>query len=204
MNEIFLTTMIMEKKNLHGRMKELASEYARQFGEIISMEPEFWVGGDDDFGLCCFGDAMFFSLDEMQLVVDNIDKYVRRYGSKGTVGYEIHEWVDWWLNDCPNFMERVEGRVVETLRPRINLKAWLDGCPKEDVYSNDDVWEGEKLVKLKTQRDVLDELIKEYGMDSLLRDVMEDLLRNVKEEEEEMKKKKHERFVEKMKSRSEL
>lgn len=126
-------------KELNEQLWAVAKEYARQFGEIINMEPEHCVG-DCPSGMWCFGDTMFFSLDEMQMVVDNIDKYTKMYGDKATVGYEIHDWVNWWLDSmpagetagAPTWMELVEARVTHQLRPNISLKAWLDGCPREE------------------------------------------------------------------------
>ena len=144
---------------LNEQLWAVANEYARQFGEIIQMEPEHWVGDCPD--MCCFGDCYFFTLEEIRQVVDDIDKYKKRYRSAEAVGEEIRDWVDWWLDDCDaERMCRVEHRVTRQLRPNINLKSWLDGCPREDRQP----WSGPdaELMQLENDELVLERLIATY------------------------------------------
>lgn len=119
-------------KNLNEQLWAVAKEYARQFGEVIGMEPEFWVGDTPD--ICCFGDVDYYTLNEMQQVIDRLPQHIRRYGSREAVGDEIRAWTNWWLeNDgAHRFNERVLRRVTHQLRPNINLDSWLRGCPREE------------------------------------------------------------------------
>lgn len=167
-------------ETLKEQLWAVAKEYARQFGEIIGMEPEHCVG-DCPSDMWCFGDTMFFSLEEMQMVVDNIDKYAKRYGNKATVGYEIHDWVNWWLDSILTGetdgtaarMELVEARVTRQLRVNISLKAWLDGCPREER----EPWSGPdgELMWLKDAAAHLATLIADYGDNRSLGNVLVNL-----------------------------
>lgn len=156
----------------------VAKEYARIFGQIIESELEFFVG-DDPTDMVCFGDYFFFSLTEMRDVVDNIDAYVTRYGSKDAVGQEIRDWVYWWAGaDSINaLMERIEPRVTHQLRPNISLKAWLDGSPRQErkPYSGPDA----ELIRLQNEADTLTRLIAEYrgsrSLDNVLKNIQAQL-----------------------------
>lgn len=167
-------------ETLKEQLWAVAKEYARQFGEIIGMEPEYCVG-DCPSDMWCFGDTMFFSLEEMQMVVDNIDIYTKRYVNKATVGYEIHDWVNWWMDSVPSGetagtatrIELVEARVTRQLRPNISLKAWLDGRPREDR----EPWSGPdgELMRLKDAAAHITTLIADYGENRSLGNVLVNL-----------------------------
>jgi hypothetical protein len=157
-------------------MLGVAKEYARIFGEIIESELDFFVG-DDPTDMACFGDCLFFSLSEMRDVVDNIDAYQARYGSKEAVGQEIRDWV-YWLTDSSNaLMERIEPRVTHQIRPNISLKAWLDGCPRQErkQFSGPDA----EYMRLQDDADTLKRLIAEYrgsrSLDNVLKNVQAQL-----------------------------
>ena len=157
-------------KKLNEQLWAVAKEYARLFGEIIQMDPEHWVGDCPD--ICCFGDCYFFNLEEIRQVVDDIAKYEKRYGSKEAVGEEIRDWVGWWLDNSvgPDRLCRVEARVTRQLNPNINLKAWLDGCPREDR----EPWSGPDAdyLRLQNDQDTVQRLIEEYGGCQELTDVL--------------------------------
>jgi hypothetical protein len=95
------------------QLRAVAKEYARQFGKIIGIEPDYWTGGDLSLGSCLFGDY-FFVLNDMQIVVDNLDKWVKKYGTVEKVGNEVIEWIEFVTEHYPR-------------QPRINLYAWMDG-----------------------------------------------------------------------------
>lgn len=161
-------------KKLNEQLWAVAKEYARLFGEVIGMEPEFWVS-DDPF-LCCFGDTMFFSLDEMRQVIDRLPEYVRRYGSREAVGEEIQAWVNWWLDGINHediMLERILPHVTHQLRPNISLVAWLDGCPREDRKP----WSGPDadFLRLHNEHETLLRFIREYGPDRELKVVLSDV-----------------------------
>ena len=76
------------------QLRAVAKEYARQFGKIIGHEPDYWVAGDYVINTCVFGDY-FFDLEDMQVVVDHLDKWVSIYGNTENVGEEVCDWYDW-------------------------------------------------------------------------------------------------------------
>lgn len=165
-------------KKLSLDLLGVAKEYARIFGDIIGSELEFFVG-DDPTNMACFGDFFFFSLSEMRDVVDNIDAYKARYGSKEAVGQEIRDWVYWWADpdSCNALMERIEPRVTHQLMPNISLKAWLDGCPRQErkPFSGPDA----KYMRLHNDADTLARLIAEHrgnrSLDNVLKNVQAEL-----------------------------
>ena len=98
---------------MQEQLRAVAKEYARQFGQIIGIEPDYWTGGELSLGSCLFGDY-FFVLNDMQIVVDNLDKWVKKYGTIENVGNEVIEWIEFVTEHYPR-------------QPRINLYAWMDG-----------------------------------------------------------------------------
>ena len=175
-----------EMNKLNEQMWSVAKEYARLFGEVIGMEPEFWVG--DCPVMCCFGDTMFFSLEDMRKVIDNLPRYIRRYGSRKAVGREIEEWVNWWLDGIYDdiTMERILPRVTQQLRVNISLVAWLDGYPREGCkpFSGPDA----DFLRLLSDKDTLSRLIREYGPDRELKVVLADVKTLLEREAAEKKK----------------
>ena len=171
---------------LSEQMWSVAKEYARLFGEIISMEPEYWVGDCPD--QCCFGDTMFFSLEEMRMVVDDLPKYVKKHGSRGAVGYEIHAWMDWLLDGIPEdgVVQYVTARVTYQLRPNISLQAWLNGHPREGCHP----WDGPDAdyLRLQEYRETLLRLIDGYGPDRELKIVYADVNEQLRRAAVEKKK----------------
>ena len=91
------------------QLRAVAKEYARQFGKIIGHDPDYWVAGDYVINTCVFGDY-FFDLENMQVVVDHLDKWVSMYENAEKVGNEVIEWNVWLIGS--NF--------------RRGLYAWLD------------------------------------------------------------------------------
>ena len=183
-------------ESLNEQLWAVAKEYARQFGEIIGMEPEHCVG-DCPSDIWCFGDTMFFTLEEMQQVVDRLPEYIKKYGDRATVGYEIHDWVNWWLDDLSENrearrLELVEARVTHQLRPNINLQAWLDGCPRDDR----EPWkcpDGE-LMWLKDAAARLATLMATYGTNRSLGNVLDNVNARIKPLEEEKSKRDREEY----------
>ena len=79
---------------MREQLRAVAKEYARQFGDVIGVKPSYWVGADYSLGPCAFGDY-FFGLDNMQVVIDHLDKWVSMYGNTENVGEEVCDWYDW-------------------------------------------------------------------------------------------------------------
>lgn len=158
-------------RKLNETLWAAAKEYARLFGEVIGMEPELWMGDCPD--ICSFGDTMVFSLEEMRQVVDNLPKYIDKYGTREAVGEEIHDWNEWTLegiHDGDTFMDIVLPRVTRQLRPNISLEEWLDGRPREERTA----WSGPDAdyMRLKSDCRTLTRLISQYSPDTPLKDML--------------------------------
>lgn len=179
-------------EQLNKQLWAIAKEYARQFGEVIGVEPEYWVGVDDEgngtIDICCFGDTLFFSFEEMQEVIDNLPKWVERYGSREAVGDEVRLWVDWWLDDAeqrgytqPEF---AQARTTPTFTPQINLRSWLMGCPRERQPESPH----QRLHRLKATRELLRELIDQYRSQRSLWNVFDSLTTDIQRTQAEVEK----------------
>ena len=160
----------MENK-LTTQLWPIAKEIARQFGEVIGAQPDYWVS-DDPTGVCSFGDTYFFNLTEMKQVIDNLPRYIQRYGSREAVGEEITNWVNWWLDNQPADIaqEIITERLIHTVRPKLTLKAWLDGAPRTT-----DAYEPSRYRELQNVRNVLIRLIAERGPHNTLQDVLDEV-----------------------------
>jgi hypothetical protein len=109
-----------------------AKMYAEETGNIIDMQPQYWVAEDIAITTCCFGDVEFLNLDEMMVIVDHIDRWVEKYGSREKVGEVVCEWIHWCLDDAVD-PETEEWRN----HPRINLWSWLKGLRPEMLNRKD-------------------------------------------------------------------
>ena len=95
---------------MQEQLRAVAKEYARQFGQIIGIEPDYWTGGDIQLGVCSYADY-YFGLEEMQVVVDNLDRWVKKHGTIEKVAAEVIDWHDYAI-------------IIEHQQ---NLFSWLDG-----------------------------------------------------------------------------
>lgn len=155
---------------LNEQLKSVAKEYARQFGQVIGADVDHWVGGDDaGITMCCFGDCLFFTLADMQVVIDRLPDHLARYGSREAVGQKVREWVEWWWEDIPEFVYYEAERIYYDLQPIISLRQWLDGTPREDVNP----WSASVAARRRRifQMHVVNELTAEYGEFTDLRTV---------------------------------
>ena len=114
---------------LNSTLWSVAKEYARLVGQVIGQEPEFWVAEDISVSVCCFGDVWFLTLEEMQIIIDHMEKWLDRYGTRQAVGQEITDWLDWIISDDCFDYETCEERP----HPKINLWSWLTGLRPEDI-----------------------------------------------------------------------
>ena len=89
-------------------------------------------------------------------------------------------------------MERLEARVTNHLRVNINLKSWLDGCPREDRQP----WGGPdaELLWLKDAAAHLATLIGSYGENRSLGNVLVNVNARIKPMEQAKAKRVHEEF----------
>lgn len=107
-------------------LKTIAMRYAAEVADILDVPYSniHWIG-TDDFGngvydICDFGDTVILSFADIQLIVNNMSKWVKKYGSRQAVGNAIMEYLDWML-DPDNCHE--DARAL----PKINFKSWMMG-----------------------------------------------------------------------------
>ena len=108
-------------------LRATAMEYARQVGMLIGHEPQYWVAEDVSMDCCCYGDVYFLTLTDMQIIVDHLDEWVKKYGSNEKVGETVCEWFDWCVEDACD----TEGWWRNY--PRINLLSWMRGLRPEQL-----------------------------------------------------------------------
>lgn len=115
-------------KNLKQTLWKVATEYAMKVGELLEQEPEFWVAEDISVDCCCFGDVWFLTLEEMQVIIDHMPKWLERYGDRKAVAQEITDWLDWSIEDGYD-----PDRDKYRRHARINLWSWLSGLRPADL-----------------------------------------------------------------------
>ena len=115
-------------KNLKETLWQVATEYAMKVGELLEQEPEFWVAEDISVDCCCFGDVWFLTLEEMQVIIDHMPKWLERYGNRKAVAQEITDWLDWSIADGYD-----PDRDKYRRHARINLWSWLSGLRPSDL-----------------------------------------------------------------------
>jgi len=120
--------MKKKKQLLKDRLWAVAMEYARLTADVLGLDVEYWVADEVSVSCCCFGDVQFLDLEEMQIIIDHLDNWIEKYGSKEKVGEVVNNWSEWCLEDAYN-AEKDEWRD----HPRINLWSWLKGLRPEQL-----------------------------------------------------------------------
>ena len=115
-------------KNLKQTLWQVATEYAMKVGELLELEPEFWVADNISVDCCCFGDVWFLTLEEMQVIIDHMPRWLDRYGNRKAVAQEITDWLDWSIEDGYD-----PDRDQYRRHARINLWSWLSGLRPSDL-----------------------------------------------------------------------
>ena len=115
-------------KNLKQTLWKVATEYAMKVGELLELEPEYWVGENISVDCCCFGDVWFLTLEEMQVIIDHMPRWLERYGNRKAVAQEITDWLDWSIEDGYD-----PDRDQYRRHARINLWSWLTGLRPADL-----------------------------------------------------------------------
>lgn len=113
------------------QLRAVAKEYARQFGQIIGIEPDYWLGEDISVGGCAFADY-FFDMYNMQEVIDHLDKWVKKYGTIEKVGEEVLNWYYWMSEHDFNFRQSIYG-WLNGHRPTANEIELERICQQIDV-----------------------------------------------------------------------
>lgn len=187
---------------LNHKLWPIVKEYTRQVAELFDCAEWHWIGTDDDgekpVDVCDFDGSMFMSLEEMQIVIDRLDEWVKRYGSRDAVAQEVRDWFDWWLEDSdpdggdttrPNpLIEIYENRLQRYQRtyPRINLENWLAGCPRDAGKREMNI--DDELRLRVCQRDMLKTLIEEFRESRSMWNIIDNLSAEIKALEAAKKK----------------
>lgn len=163
-------------KTLNEQLRAIVLEYTRQTAELLdrSYADCYWVGTDDHnngtYGVCDLGDCTFLTLEEMQVIIDELPRWVKQYGSRDGVREEVESWLEWSLRE----------ENIRNGSPRINLEHWLAGVPRKpwSVKYETAMHEynqcSERLSLLEEVSDVL-------GADATLATAIEREIENLKE-----------------------
>ena len=114
-------------KTLQSQLRDVALGYMKQVADLLGRDPRgcHWVGTDDHergiYTICDLGDITFLTLDQMQVIIDRLPDWLRRYKTTEAVAQEIDDWMEWSIQE-ENMLDG---------HPRINLEHWLMGCPRE-------------------------------------------------------------------------
>lgn len=149
--------------NLKESLRSVANEYARLTTQLLGASRYDWVG-DDTFGLCIIDDDTYLTLEEMQVIIDNLDHWVSIYGTRNKVADTIREWQLWWQDEADKLIDVRKTAIHEYFFPNINLKSWLMGLREtrqmRSVYDE----------KLRFQQ--ADIMANEYGINTRIGDIL--------------------------------
>lgn len=97
-------------ETLREKYMAIAQEYARQFGHLIGCEFGYWAE-PDPVEHAFFTNGQCYHINEMRLVIDGLDKWQIRYGTREGVCREVLCWYDATKteNDFATLYEWLEG-----------------------------------------------------------------------------------------------
>ena len=179
---------------LTQQKRSVMNEYAMQVAALMGCPKQFeWIADiqeNSDLDVLEVGEGwMFFGWTELQVIIDKLDVWIEKYGSREAVAERIEAWTDWWLGDNSNIKKEQgivdiwESRRQHYLRtiPRVNLKEWLTGAPipsdEEDAF--------ERRTRLKVERELLMRYISEHGGYMQLRDLLYEVEKHLEEASKE-------------------
>lgn len=180
-------------KKLSEQLWPIVKEYTRQVAEIMQCREWHWIGTNDDGAapveVLELDGYYFLSWQDIQIIVDRIDEWVKRYVSKEGVAEEVQAWQNWWLGDDNNphpILEVWESRRERYFHtaPYITLEHWLMGCPREKREQTP----RDRLRELKVKRELVRELTQEYRESRSLWNIIESLSADIKTLEEKVAK----------------
>lgn len=166
---------------LTQQKRSVMNEYAMQVAALMGFPKQFsWIADiheTSDLDALEIGEgAYYLSWTDLQVIIDKLDVWIEKYGSREAVAQRIDAWTEWWLSDMSELKKEWdvvdvwESRKQRFLRtvPRINLDAWLRGCPvtpyEESIY--------DRKTRLKVERELLMHYVDEFGGYAQLRDVL--------------------------------
>ena len=191
---------------LTQQKRSVMNEYAMQVAALMGFPKQFsWIADiheTSDLDALEIGEgAYYLSWTDLQVIIDKLDVWIEKYGSREAVAERITAWNDWWLdeysehNGC-NIVDIWESKAQRFLCtcPRINLEAWLMGAPvtpyEENVY--------DRKRRLTVEREMMMHYIDEFGGYIELRDLLyeiENQLDNASEEVEQLNEQSRKEFL---------
>lgn len=166
---------------LTQQKRSVMNEYAMQVAALMGFPKQFsWIADiheTSDLDALEIGEgAYYLGWTDLQVIIDKLDVWIEKYGSREALAQRIDAWTEWWLSDMSELkkawdvVDVWESRKQRFLRtvPRINLDAWLRGCPvtpyEESIY--------DRKTRLKVERELLMHYVDEFGGYTQLRDVL--------------------------------
>ena len=191
---------------LTQQKRSVMNEYAMQVAALMGFPKQFsWIADineTSDLDALEIGEgAYYLGWTDLQVIIDNLDKWIEKYGSREAVAERIAAWNDWWLDDYSehngcNIVDIWESKAqrFRCTCPRINLKAWMTGAPvtpyEENVY--------DRKRRLTVEREMMMHYVDEFGGYIELRDLLyeiENQLDNVSEEVEQLNEQTRKEFL---------
>jgi hypothetical protein len=182
---------------LKEQLWPIVKEYTRQVKELMNANEVHWIGTDDNgsgtLSVLDIDGAYYLGFDEVQTIVNRMEDWLKRYGSREVVAQEIRDWQDWWLSDHSETWKDGNYDVLDvwesrydryvSLHPRINLEHWLMGCPREKPEPDDRV----RLREKKVKRELLKDLVLEYRASRSIWNIIDNLSSDIKVLEQRIK-----------------
>lgn len=165
---------------LTQQKRSVMNEYAMQVAALMGFPKQFsWIADINETSaldaLEIGEGAYYLGWTDLQVIIDNLDKWIEKYGSREAVAERITAWNDWWLEDYSEHNSCTIVDIWESKKqrflcmcPRICLEAWLMGAPvtpyEESIY--------DRKTRLKVERELLMHYVDEFGGYTQLRDVL--------------------------------
>lgn len=178
---------------LTQQKRSVMNEYAMQVAALMGFPKQFsWIADineTSELDALEIGEgAYYLGWTDLQVIIDKLDVWIEKYGSREAVAERITAWTDWWLDDYSEhngctIVDIWESRRQHYLRtiPRVNLKEWLMGAPipsdEEDAF--------ERRTRLKVERELLMRYISEHGGYMQLRDLLYEVEKHLEEASKE-------------------
>lgn len=165
---------------LTQQKRSVMNEYAMQVAALMGFPKQFsWIADineTSELDALEIGEgAYYLGWTDLQVIIDKLDVWIEKYGSREAVAERITAWNDWWLEDYSEHNGCTIVDVWESKKqrflcmcPRICLEAWLMGAPvtpyEENVY--------DRKRRLTVERELLMHYVDEFGGYTQLRDVL--------------------------------
>lgn len=191
---------------LTQQKRSVMNEYAMQVAALMGFPKDFsWIADineTSDLDALEIGEgAYYLGWTDLQVIIDKLDVWIEKYGSREAVAERIVAWNDWWLEDYSEHNGCTIVDIFESKKqrflcmcPRICLEAWLMGVPvtpyEENVY--------DRKRRLTVEREMVMHYIDEFGGYTQLRDLLyqiEDQLAKASEEVEQLDEKARQDFL---------